>query len=105
MTKARIAPGYPKIAQFTGKTYDETSPYRRTYYFPSSYIASCEDLSYRMTNGEPIIIVNANWRDGQYHFVPLKLLEEKRVPLNAILTWTKSHTKLPRVTDKEFVLL
>jgi len=105
VTKARIALGYPKIAQFTGKTYDETNPYRRTHYFPSSYLASYGDLPYRMTNGEPIIIVNANWRDGQYHFVPLKLLEEKRVPLNAILTWTTSHTKLPRITDKEFVLL
>ena len=105
MIKARIAPGYPKIAQFTGESYEVSDPYRRTLYFPSSYLTRYGDLSYRMTKGEPIIIVNANWRDGQYHFVPLKLLEEKRMPLNAILTWTSSHTKLPRITDKEFVLL
>jgi hypothetical protein len=105
MIKARIAPGYPKIAQYTGKSYEQSDPHRRTYYFPSSYLYRYGDIPYRMTHGEPIIIVNENWRAGQYHFIPLKLLEEKRVPLNVILTWTSSHTKLAKLVDTEFVLL
>ena len=37
--KARIAEGYPKLAQYTGKSWDINDHNRRTRYFPSCYRA------------------------------------------------------------------
>ena len=103
--KARIAEGYPKLAQYIGKSWDQNDYTRRTRYFPSCYRASYGDIPYKMTNGEPIVIVNRSWRENSYHFIPLKLFAENKVPINAALTWARHHNKLPIVLDTEFTVL
>jgi hypothetical protein len=104
MAKARIAEGYPKLAQYIGPTWDINDPYRRTLYFPSS-LRGYQDVIHKMQHGEIIVLANASWRNGEYHFVPLKLLEEEQVPINSILTWKVSYTSLPRLHERDFVIL
>jgi hypothetical protein len=104
MVKARIAEGYPKLAQYTGPTWDINDTYRRTRHFPSRP-RGYQDIAHRMQHGEIIVLANAARRDGEYHFVPLKLLEEKQVPINSILTWAKAYTGLPIINKSDIVIL
>jgi hypothetical protein len=104
MVKARIAEGYPKLAQYIGPTWAINDPYRRTRYFPSRP-RGYQDVTHRMQHGEIIVLANAAWRDGEYHFVPLKLLEEKQVPINSILTWYRAYIGLPRIHESDIVIL
>jgi hypothetical protein len=104
MVKARIAEGYPKLAQYIGLTWNINDPYRRTVCFPSRP-KSYRDITHKMQHGEIIVLANASWRDGEYHFVPLKLLEEKQMPINSILTWVRAYIYLPRINESDIVVL
>jgi hypothetical protein len=103
--KAKIAEGYPKLAQYIGPTWDINDPNRRTRYYPSKP-RGYNDVSHKMQHGEIIVLANRNeWRDDEFHFVPLKLLEERRVPINSVLTWKSDYVKLPRLHGRDFVVL
>ena len=90
MVKARIAPGYPKLAQYIGKQ-------ARVNYFPT-HARDYGSHIYTTQPGDLVVLANQSWRGSTwYHYVPIKLLEDGNVPLTSILTWTQAYGRLPRI--------
>lgn len=93
--KARIQPGFPKLAYWRQQ--------QRNNYYPDKP-QSYGNQFYRVNEGELIIVIASDgW--NIYNFVPFELLQKEIIPLNAILTWTNSYSRFPRVESRNIELI
>lgn len=96
--KAKIYEGYPKLATLKILTQNPVM------YFPNSS-KGWPAFPYKLKHNELIVLILPTYRTAFKHIVPLALLMDGRVPLNAILTWTKGATYFPHLNDANIELI
>lgn len=95
---SKIQEGYPKLGIWKEKNiYSSWSVYGGKVGREIRIVKSRQSIwgttRYRLTENEPIVIIaNTN---GYFYFLPMKLLLEGKITINAIHKWPKSYLKLP----------
>lgn len=97
--KARIQPGFPKLAKYAREI---KSPY--PYYFPTTS-KGWPSVSYTPKTDELVVIAGVGWGGRTYYFVPFHLLATGQIPVGSVLTWTKNYIVLPLIEQRHLQIL